>query len=284
MNRTDIRLIALDLDGTLMDSDKRFPEINCRDLQKCERAGIHVCLVSGRSFELMRGFARELGIRPMFAASNGARIEQGIDGPKIEEHSFDVASAQRVLDTLERSGLYFNYYTRGRCYMGNAEMKAALGARYDHHVPGIVGDAPYTYETICDRERLHTDIARGVYKFVAMGDPYDARFEGLRRTLADMNLSVSSASTRNIEFMPTGVDKAYALRTLCTAAGMEPDHVMAFGDQTNDLPMLDICAWPVAMANGEDIVKRRARIIAPDHNIGGVGLTIQKYILGDENI
>ena len=284
MNRTDIRLVALDLDGTLMDSDKRFPEINCRALQRCERAGIQVCLVSGRSFELMRGFARELGIRPMFAASNGARIEQGIDGPTIEEHSFDVVSAQRVLDTLERSGLYFNYYTRSRCYMGNVHAKAALGARYDHHSPGITGEAPYTYETICDDERLHADIVRGVYKFVAMGSPYDPRFDRLRSALADMNLSVSSASTRNIEFMPTGVDKGHALRVLCAATGVDLRQVMAFGDQTNDLPMLNICGWPVVMANGEEAVRARARIIAPDHNLGGVGITINKTIFGDENI
>ena len=284
MKDMDIRLLALDLDGTLMDSDKHFPEINCRALQACERRGIRVCLVSGRSFELMRGFARELGVSPMMAASNGARIEGGINGPTLAEHTFELCDARRVLDTLTKSGLYFNYYTRGRCYMGNAEMKAALGARYDHHVPGVTGEAPYTYETICDPDRLRADIARGVYKFVAMGDPYDARFEQLRQALADMNLSVSSASTRNIEFMPTGVDKAYALRRLCAASGVALGHVMAFGDQTNDLPMLDICGWPVAMANGEDIVKRRARIIAPDHDLGGVGLTIQKYILGDENI
>ena len=60
MNEMDIRLLALDLDGTLMDSQKRFPEINCRALQACERRGVRVCLVSGRSFELMRRFAREL--------------------------------------------------------------------------------------------------------------------------------------------------------------------------------------------------------------------------------
>ena len=65
MKDMDIRLLALDLDGTLMDSDKHFPEINCRALQACERRGIRVCLVSGRSFELMRGFARELGVSPM---------------------------------------------------------------------------------------------------------------------------------------------------------------------------------------------------------------------------
>ena len=54
---------------------------------------------------------------------------------------------------------------------------------------------------------------------------------------------------------------------------------MAFGDMTNDISMLQAAGWPVAMENGEDSVKACARIIAPDHNLGGVGLTLEKYVL-----
>ena len=284
MNEMDIRLLALDLDGTLMDSQKRFPEINCRALQACERRGVRVCLVSGRSFELMRRFARELGVHPMMAACNGARIEAGENGPTLAEHTFAEADARRVLKTLEESGMYFDYYRRGCCYMGNPEAKAALGARYAHHVPGVEGEGEYRYETICDCDRLHADIAAGVYKFVALGMPYDPRFARLRDELADMGLSVSSASTRNIEFMPAGVDKGSAVRALCAAAGVSPENAMAFGDQTNDIPMLTACGWPVAMENAEPVVKECARIIAPDHDLGGVGLTLKKYVLGDEEI
>ena len=80
-----IRMLALDIDGTLMNSEKKFPEINCRSLQECERRGIRIALISGRSFELMRMFARELGIHPLMAACNGARIEAGENGPTIFE-------------------------------------------------------------------------------------------------------------------------------------------------------------------------------------------------------
>ena len=119
----------------------------------------------------------------------------------------------------------------------------------------------------------------GVYKFVVMGAPYDPGFEKIRQQLADMQLSVSSASRRNMEFMPTGVDKGSAVEMLCAHTGISPAQVMAFGDQTNDIPMLNASGWPVAMENAEAAVKAVSKIIAPDHNLGGVGLALEEYVL-----
>lgn len=284
VKKLKIDMLCLDIDGTLMDSRKRFPEINCRALQACERRGIRVALVSGRSFELMRDFARQLGVHPMMAACNGARIEAGEHGPTLGEFPLGRPAAERICRTLEKSGMYFNAYRRGKCYMGNPEVRAGLGARYAHHAPGTWGEAPYLYETICDRDRLWREGMEGVYKFVVMGAPYDPGFARIRAELSDMGLSVSSASRRNLEFMAPGVDKGSAVEMLCRAAGVDLRRVMAFGDQTNDLPMLRTCGWSVAMENGEDVVKAQARLIAPDHNVGGVGLTLRKYVLGDDEI
>lgn len=280
MNEMNIKMIALDIDGTLLDDNKQFPEINKRALQECEKRGIRTALISGRSFEVTRLFARDLGIHPMIAAANGARVEESEFGPTLLENSFEARDAERICRTIENSGMYYNFYRRGKCYMGNAHVKESLGPRYAHHIPGKDCVDGYPYETVCDQDRLWNEGMEGIYKFVVLGMPYDEGFARIREQLADMNLSVSSASRRNCEFMPTGVDKGLAVRIMCEKTGIDPSEVMAFGDQTNDLPMLNASGWPVAMENGEDSVKAAARIIAPDHNLGGVGLVLQKYVLG----
>ena len=262
-----------------MNAQKQFPPVNCRALQECERRGIRIALVSGRSFELMREFARELGVHPIMCACNGSRIEAGENGPTLAEFTFDRACAERICRTMEQSGMYFNVYSRGKNFQGNPHVRPSLGPRYAHHIPGVCGDAGFTYETICDRERLWGEGLSGVYKFVVMGAPYDPGFARIRAELADMNLSVSSASRRNIEFMPSGVDKGSAIDILCRATGVSREQVMAFGDQTNDLPMLNASGWPVAIENGEDAVKAAARLVAPDHNLGGVGLLLEEMVL-----
>lgn len=280
MNDMHIRMLALDIDGTLMNSDKEFPEINCRALQECEKRGVKIALISGRSFELMRQFAHALGVHPIMAACNGTRLEESDCGPTIAEHCFAREDAERVCRTMEESGMYFNVYRRGKNYMGNPHIRPSLGGRYAHHIPGEFGDPGYPYEIVCDRERLWSEGLNGVYKFVIMGAPYDERFEAVSEKLADMQLSISSASRRNKEYMPSGIDKGSAVRMLCAKYGISAENVMAFGDQTNDIPMLKEAGLPVAMENGEEIVKACARIIAPDHDLGGVGLVLQKTLLG----
>lgn len=276
----NIRLIALDIDGTLMNSKKEFPEINRRALQACEKKGLRIALISGRSFELMRQFARDLGVNPILCACNGSRIEESANGPTLAEFTFDRAEAERICRTMEESGMYFNSYRRGKCYQGNPHVRASLGPRYAHHIPGFSGESGYEYETVNDYHRLWGEGLDDVYKFIVLGAPYDPGFDRICEKLSDMNLSVSKSSKRNIEFMPRGIDKGMALRFLCRHLGLERENIMAFGDQTNDIPMLKQAGLPVAMENGEEIVKACARIIAPDHDLGGVGLVLQKTLLG----
>ena len=107
MKIKEIKMLALDIDGTLMNAEKQFPEINCRTLQECAARGIYVALVSGRSFELMRGFAHDLGVDAILAACNGTRIEAGSNGPLLFERTFTRAQAERILRTLEESDMYF---------------------------------------------------------------------------------------------------------------------------------------------------------------------------------
>lgn len=280
----DIRLIALDLDGTLLNAEKQIPERNIRALRACAAKGIKIALISGRAFEGVCGFARQMEISAIIAACNGAQIEAGESGPLLSETTFAEADARRILQTIEESGMYFNVYTRGRCYMGNGHVRSSLGPRYAHHIPGIECVFGYPYERVNDDARLHAESCVGTQKFVVMGMPYDEGFTKIEAALRDMNLSVSSASRRNREFMPTGVDKGFAVREICAHFGIAREQVMAFGDQTNDLPMLAAAGVPVVMDNGEEIVKRAAKLFAPDHNLGGVGMTLEKYVLGDEEL
>ena len=137
------------------------------------------------------------------------------------------------------------------------------------------------YPAIIDWDKTDREYVSALIEVKVMPQRDDG-FDKIADELKDMNLSISKSSKRNIEFMPTGMDKGNAVRILCEKTGVDPANVMAFGDQTNDLPMLSASGWPVAMENGEDSVKAAAKLIAPDHNLGGVGLILQKYVLGDE--
>lgn len=273
-----IQMMAFDIDGTLRGREG-FPEINRLALQECERRGIRLIFCSGRSFEALRGFAKEIGVNPLMASCNGARIDASVDGPILAEYTYDEESSRRVYHMLRDSGMYYMALTRGKTYMCNAWVRPSLGDRYSHHIPGIVVEDGYAYERVEDETRMAMEGIKNTYKYVVMGQPYDPKFAELKAQVEDMRLSVSSASRRNMEFMMPGVDKGMAVRFLAQREGIPLENIMAFGDNTNDLPMLNVAGWPVAMENGEDIVKDAARIIAPHHDEGGVGQVIEKYVL-----
>lgn len=274
----NIRMIAFDIDGTLKGKENHFPEINCRALQECQRRGIRLVFCSGRAFEVLRDFAKQVGVDPLMASCNGARIDASIFGPTLVEHTYDDAHSRRVYELLLASGMYFLSYTHGMAYMGNAQERYSLG-RYQHHTPYTKHTDGYTYEMVEDARRLEREGTKSPYKYVALGHAYDPRFEEIRTQIAGMNMSVSSSSKYNFEIMMPGVDKGAAIRFLAEREGISMENVMAFGDNTNDLPMLNAAGWPVAMQNGEDCVKAVAKLIAPENTAGGVGQVIEKYIL-----
>lgn len=275
----DIKLIAFDLDGTLLDRQARIPPINVRALKKCSERGILLMLCSGRAFEVQASFAREAGIAPIFASANGARIDlDGSGEATVCENTLEISQAQRIYDTLMERGIYFMVYCRGRAYVANEEEQRRLGKH--RHAPGITMYGAHPYEIVCDKERLRAEALGGAYKFVCFGEDYDARFEDVRAQLSDMRLSISSSWRDNIEIMRPGVDKGFAVSFVAQMHGIPMENVMAFGDNSNDMSMLEKVGWPVAMENGEAEVLRLARLTAPDHNAGGVGIALNEYVLG----
>ncbi|HIS02732.1 MAG TPA: HAD family hydrolase [Candidatus Pullichristensenella avicola] len=274
----DIRLIAFDMDDTLLGADGEFPRINVRALRACAERGIFLALNSGRSFETLRDFACALGTSPFIISVNGARVDEGPDGPTILERVYDGTHTRAVYEAVRASGLYYTVYTRGHTYMGNSAQRF-LYSRFDHHYAHVTRSGPFVYEMVDDEERLRAEGLNRPYKFVALGTEHDARFQEILGRIAPLHMSVSSSRADNLEVMMPGVDKGSALKFLAERLGVSPAQVMAFGDNTNDLPMLSYAGASVAMANGEERVRRAARFVAPHHAEGGVGKFLFEKVL-----
>ncbi len=274
----DIRMMGFDMDGTLYGSNGEFPEINCRALQECERRGIKLVFCSGRPFETLREFAKKVGVNPILASYNGARIDETINGPTLVERPLDDETAQVVYEAMMASGTYFLSFTRGHSYMTQTQYRIG---RHNKHVKETTVEEHdgYVYHQIVDDEFTRTEGTKTPYKLVSCGVQKDPRFEIIREKIAHLNMSISSASGDNFEVMMPGVDKGFAMKWLAERHGFTADQVMVFGDQLNDLEMFQYAGWPVAMENGIDEIKALARIIAPHHDEGGVGQVIYKYIL-----
>lgn len=275
-----IRMMAFDLDGTLLGGDGRISPRNKAALQEAHRRGIRIVLASGRGFQATRRFAKEAGIPCILATANGARIDETQDGPLLLERCLNDEDSKVIMQHMYDSGIFFVAYTKNANYQGNMQTRQPAETAY--FAPGIYTEDGVTLEMVEDNARMQSEGWRNVYKFVAFSTPSDPKLEVLSAKLRPMGLAVESSWINNVEVMPKTAGKGNALDYLAQRYGIAREEIMAFGDNFNDETMLRYAGWPVVMENGVDEMKAIARIIAPHHMEDGVGRVIEQYVLSEE--
>ncbi|MBR3928444.1 MAG: HAD family phosphatase [Clostridia bacterium] len=268
-----VKLVCMDLDGTLFSHDGEIPKVNIDALHECARRGIKLALVSGRNCPFIGRVARKIGVDCAIVSANGARIEAGVDGPTVFEGTFEEDEGRRVMDVMLSANVNFEAYTRSVNYIARPELAP------DKHVKSLemyvrAGDVRAEY----DLDKMMKDAPGNSYKFVIFTKDEET-FERARRALDANGIKHCSSAGSNLEVMPVGVDKGSAVRKLSEYFGIDPKETMAFGDYTNDLDMLSAVEYPVAMENAVDEVKTRAKFIAPRNTEGGVGLFLFENVL-----
>ncbi len=268
-----VKLICMDLDGTLFSNAGDIPVVNITALHECAKRGIKLALVSGRNCPFIRRVAQRIGVDSAIVSANGARIEAGIKGPTVFEGTFSEEEGRRVMNVMLSANVNFEAYTRRINYIARPELAP------ERHVKSLqmyveAGDVRAEY----DLDKMIKDAPGNSYKFVAFTRD-EAAFERARKALDDNGIRHCSSSGSNLEVMPKGIDKGAAVRRLADYFGIDIKETMAFGDYTNDLDMLSAAEYPAAMENAVDQVKAIAKFIAPRNTEGGVGLFLLENVL-----
>lgn len=273
----DIRLIALDMDGTLLGADHHtIPARNIAALRAASARGVKIAIASGRSWSLIREHAKELGCVDFGITANGACVLDARTG--AETASFPMASAQCVdiIRILRRRKLAFELYIGGENYMdGDLEDVKQL----------ILSDQ--FFEMFCRNTTVVDDVAaeaaaRGPGKFDIFYVPDDLRTPLAQELAATGPLVITGATGSNMELNAPGVHKGRALAALAETLGLGPEQVMAFGDADNDLEMLTYAQWSFAMGNATAEAKAAAKRVTGANYDGGVAMAVEKYVLGTD--
>lgn len=264
----DLRLIAVDMDGTLLDGDGRVPDALWPLLDRLHERGIRFAPASGRQLAtLQRTFARHLD-DIVFIAENGAYVVEGRSEISSDamEPGFTAALVSR-LRALSDAGGDLGVVVCGK--------RSAYIERTD---PAFLDEARKYYaklEAVDDLLRVEDQILKvAIYDFADAAATAPA-LEDLRAT---HQVVVSGAHW--IDVMNAGVDKGVALRRLQAATGITREQTAVFGDYLNDLEMMDAASLSFAMANAHPDVAARARYRAPSNLDHGVITTIDKLLDG----
>lgn len=268
-----IKLIAIDLDGTLLNSDKKIPDENVKAIQKAAKAGVKIVLCTGRPKSGILPYFERLGLtdEEYIIMNNGCSI--------YNTKNWELVSyAQVNNDELDKLDQAVEGYPEVCLTLTSEKHYYAVGSE----VPELVQyDAGLVFDTAkavsIDELKASSEI---IFQAMYMARaPYLDLFQEAKESALAPEFSVVRSQEYIFEIMPKGYTKATALKALSEKLGFTPAEVMAIGDAANDIEMLEFADNSVAMGNATDEVKALCRYETTTNDQAGVAQAIYDYVL-----
>ncbi len=265
------RLLALDIDGTLVNSQNELTDATRRAVLRAKQAGIQIVLATGRRYSRALPLVEPLELDVPLVTASGALIKQASDHRTLYRAEFHAGALERCLQRISAAGysaiLYADTFHEGFdyfCSSNDSDQEEMLeflqrNAGCERVCPAMMADPP-----------------AGIFAGFAMGTR--AQMLGLQadleRQLSDCLYVHVLRSPRYTGYMceiaPFGVSKWTGILRLADAWGIQPHEICAAGDDVNDIPMIRAAGLGIAMGNALDTVKAVAHRIAPSHDEDGL--------------
>ncbi|MGN0728403.1 Cof-type HAD-IIB family hydrolase [Treponema sp.] len=273
-SKLDVRLIALDLDDTLLDSNRQISDKNVQVLQECVRRGIYVVLCSGRAEDGILPFVRRLDI----AGSEFGKFIIAINGCSVfdmheRRQIFTCSVKQDILlqadSEAEKMGLKSEVYSPDTIFYAEENS----WTRIDVDMCGLKGKTVENYRDFLRQGNFP--------KMLIPGEPETLQIlqKKLKENFGESAV-VFTSKPFFLEILPPGCGKGESIRWLADHIGIPYGTTMGFGDSMNDESMIEKCGYGVCMSNGIDYIKNAADFITQKSNDeSGVGDFIEKFVL-----
>lgn len=270
----DIKLIGIDMDGTLLNSNNEISPRTKKAIQKASDAGVKIVLATGRILSSAINYLDILGIKKPIIASNGAVL---IDEHrnKIFESSLNMEVVEKVMNIGELNNIYYHFYDEDTFY-SNIYVEEVIKF---YKTQGNIEENKVKFNIFKEKQEITNNDSLNIYKFMFLDEDI-YKLSLLRNELEKLeDINVCSSWMNNVEVMGKEVSKGRSLEYLCKKLNILPEEVITIGDNENDISMLNYAGMGVAMGNSIEEVKSIADIITLNNDEDGVARIIEKYVL-----
>lgn len=244
-NDVDIKLIALDMDGTLLNQEGKISEANRQAIKEAREKGVYVVLSTGRSILTSREHADSLELTSYIITVNGSEIWDD-KGELVERNLVKIEQIQWMWELTKQHKTSFWAISTGQNW----------------------------------RNQMPEDISKLEWLKFGFDIDDDAIREIILQELRSKGeFELSNSTLQNIEVNPAGINKARGLQIVCDRLGIKMENVMAIGDSRNDMAMIEESGLGVAMGNAQEIVKEAADWVTATNIEDGVAKAIQNWVL-----
>ncbi|MEM7345433.1 MAG: HAD family hydrolase [Chloroflexota bacterium] len=264
MNKDTCKLLAVDVDGTILNSAHQLTDPVCSALQQLSAQGIHVILNSARSPASMGRFTDRIGLQEMIVALNGALVLDA-HGKPCHRTPMAVSAITTILSLSRYHNVTANLFTGFDWYVEKMD--------------DLVQNQMNTVAFAPTVGILPNAVLAHIEKILVRGDL--AAMQAFHQQLTQQNLSLATSFSKPTfcEITAAGVSKATGLRYVCDTLAISADEVVAIGDNFNDVAMLEFAGYGVAMGNAPEGVQAIADEVIGHHNADGVADFVEAFFL-----
>lgn len=271
-----IKLIALDLDGTTLNDDKRISPRNKAALEAAVEQGVNVVIATGRAFSALPEDVFSIRGIQYVLTSNGAMITDLQQQKVIYENCIDPQAVEAAAATLRNYDFMVETFTGGGAYIDRREYEKMKkhGAVFRH--------VDYVLSTRKPVDNLYEFMLQHKDSIENINVNFERQEDRamMREVLGKLeNTTLTTSFDHNLEIGGATTSKAAALRALEDLLQVTPQEMMAVGDSPNDIAMLKLAGMPVAVGNAKPEVKAAAKYIAPGNREDGVADAVEKFVL-----
>ncbi len=272
--KMDIRVIATDMDGTLLDPKGQLdlPRLE-KILDKLDQCDIRFVIATGNEVHRMRQLLGHLAERVVLVVANGARIFE--NNELIQAQTWDDAMVDRALGHFKGRECQDQFVVTAM--NGGFVKEGTVFTELDKFMTPEMIEKLYQRTNFVDE--FDSKLFGGVLKMsMVVGEERSESVLQEINDLFDGHVRAVSSGYGCIDILQDGIHKAWGLEELLKRWGLKPEQIMAFGDSENDIEMLELAGISYAMENAEEAVKRVATKVAPANSQAGVYKVLENWL------
>ena len=272
--KQDIKVIAMDLDGTALNHQKQLTERTRAAIQKAAKSGIQIVVATGRTFSSLAPEVLAMPEITCAITSNGAVVNRIPDGAVLLHNYPNPETVSEIAGMIQGEKIDTEVCTGGQAYIGQSYYDRVLEGKTNRDVQYVKTTrhpVPDIYQFLLEH-RVAIENINLNFKTLEEKQQWQQRFQKLP------GVTPTSSFLFNVELGGATTSKAHALQALLDEWQMTSRQVMAFGDSENDLGMIQLAGIGVAMANGMEEVKQAADLLAESNEEDGVAKIIEQLI------
>lgn len=272
--KQDIKVIAMDLDGTALNHQKQLTERTRAAIQNAAKSGIQIVVATGRTFSSLAPEVLAMPEITCAITSNGAVVNRIPDGAVLLHNYPNPETVSEIAGMIQGEKIDTEVCTGGQAYIGQSYYDRVLEGKTNRDVQYVKTTrhpVPDIYQFLLEH-RVAIENINLNFKTLEEKQQWQQRFQKLP------GVTPTSSFLFNVELGGATTSKAHALQALLDEWKMTSQQVMAFGDSENDLGMIQLAGIGVAMANGMEEVRQAADILAESNEEDGVAKIIEQLI------